>query len=90
MDYKKNNFVIYSEWYITLKHLSNARLGKLYRAMNEYHIDGKVTTELDTELSTAFKFMQTKFVENHEKYLKTCAKNRDNIIKRWEQEKSKE
>lgn len=81
---KKESFLIYKEWYPIIKSLSDESLGKIFRAVFQYQIDGKVS---DLEESTpefmAFQFFRNQFDRDLQKYEDRCRKNSDNIRKRW-------
>ena len=62
----KNSFIIYNSFYEPLKNLSNEQLGKLFRAIFDYTIDGKVTE--DNEILVAFMFIKNQLDMDNEKY----------------------
>ena len=62
----KNSFIIYNSFYEPLKNLSNEQLGKLFRAIFDYTIDGKVTE--DNEILIAFMFIKNQLDMDNEKY----------------------
>jgi hypothetical protein len=52
----KNNFIIYNSFYEPIKSLSDEQLGKLFRAIFDYTINGEITQ--DNEILIAFMFIK--------------------------------
>ena len=52
---KKDSFVLYNSFYEPIKELKNEQLGKLFRAIFDYTINGEITQ--DNEILIAFMFM---------------------------------
>ena len=77
----KDGFVIYKSFYSPISKLSDEQLGRLFRALFEWQIDGDATVTSDIEM--AFDFFVNQFVVDNTKYQKRCEKNRANIGKRW-------
>ncbi len=80
MDNKKS-FVIYHNLYEPIKGLSNEQLGKLFRALFEYEINGVLS--VDDDIQMPFAFFKNSLDINREKYKKRCEQNRKNAKKRW-------
>ena len=58
MDVKSErpSFLIYKSFYGSIKHLTDENLGKLFRAMFEYHNDRVL--KLETEIQMALNFIK--------------------------------
>lgn len=78
----KNSFVVYHNYREKLQNLTNAQIGKLFRAMLDYAIDGKIP-ELKGILDIAFQFIKVTMDEDLKKYNEKCNKNKENIKRRW-------
>ena len=78
MTAKKGTFVMYTDWYHLTKHLNDATIGKLFRAINEYQDQGEVTTELPPEAIMAFGFIKKQFDIDRKNYERRCEINREN------------
>lgn len=52
----KETFVLYNSFYEPIRTLKNEQLGKLFRAIFDYTIDGKITQ--DTDILVAFMFIK--------------------------------
>jgi hypothetical protein len=64
--------------------MPDASLGRLFRALFDYHFEGKEPT--DPELQMPFAFFKNQFEVDAEKYRKRCELNKKNILKRWKNE----
>lgn len=53
---KKDSFVLYNSFYDPIKELKNEQLGKLFRAIFNYTINGEITQ--DNEILIAFMFIK--------------------------------
>lgn len=72
----KDSFLIYSSFYAPVSKLSDKQLGRLFRAIFKYHIDGVVTIEEDIEM--AFAFFKNQFEIDKSKYQSKVERNREN------------
>ena len=72
----KESFVIYKGFYEPLKMLNDEQMGKLFRSIFEYQINGVECT--DIEISMAFQFFKNQFVLDDKKYQKRLEANRAN------------
>jgi hypothetical protein len=72
----KNNFIIYNSFYEPIKSLSDEQLGKLFRAIFNYTINGEVTQ--DNDILIAFMFIKNQLDIDNEKYQKICERNKNN------------
>ena len=76
-------FCAYHSYIKQCKGLSDGELGRLFRALLEYSVSGKVP-ELNGRESVAFDFMSANIDRDAESYKDTCNRNRENISKRYE------
>lgn len=72
----KESFIIYASFYKPISKLSDKQLGRLFRAIFRYHIDGDVAVEEDIEM--AFAFFVNQFEIDESKYQSKVERNRDN------------
>ena len=72
----KESFILYTSFYEPLKNLSNEQLGKLFKAIFEYELNG--TENVDKDIQIAFGFIKNQLVLDGEKYDKKCKKNKEN------------
>ncbi len=86
----QKSFVVFHDWYETIKDFSDEDLGKLLRAMFEYETERNVVTNLEPMCSMAFRFIKQAFDRNREAYEETCRKNKENADKRWGEGKKKQ
>lgn len=82
MQTKKSSFILYTSFYDAIKHLSDAELGTLHRAVYTFHLTGDIP-KLPTELNMAFSFFKSQFERDDVKYQKVVQRNKSNIAKRW-------
>ena len=78
----KNSFIVYYNYREKLQNLTDAQVGKLFRAMLNYAIDGK-EPQLNGVLDMAFQFIKVTMDEDKQKYNDKCNKNKENIKQRW-------
>lgn len=79
---KKKSILLYTDQYKSIRTLTDADAGKLFKAIYEYHIDGEVDLEWMPEF--AFNMLVPIFENNISKYEAKCAKNKENALKRWQ------
>lgn len=72
----KESFLIYKPFYEPIKYLSDEQLGRLFRALFDYQINGKDCDESD--ILMAYLFFKNRFVLDERKYVEKCEKNRAN------------
>lgn len=72
----KDTFIIYKSFYKPISRLSDKRLGRLFRAIFQYQIDGEATVEEDIEM--AFEFFKNQFEIDESKYQGIVERNRSN------------
>ena len=78
MDLKSErpSFLIYKADYDAIKNLSDQNLGKLFRAIFEYHNDNEL--QLEPEVQMALNFLKKQFQLDHIKWEKKVAAQRAN------------
>lgn len=76
----KESFLLYKPFYEPIKSLSDQQLGRLFRALFEYQINGKDCN--DSDILMAFLFFKNQFVLDEKKYEKIVERNRNNGSKR--------
>ena len=72
----KESFVMYKKFYKPVSGLSDEQLGRLFRVIFKYQIDGDVTVEKDIEI--AFEFFKNQFDIDDIKYQAIVERNRNN------------
>jgi hypothetical protein len=76
----KKSFVLYTDNWVTLKHLSNEQLGELMRMLFEYQIEGN-TPEPSNPLFIAFGFIRSAMDRDLEKWNERAERARVNGLK---------
>ncbi len=82
MKKKKGSFVMYLEWWPSIKEFSDNDIGKLFRSIMEFQIDGALPKNLSPELGMAFSFFRARFDVDHAKYMERCQINKEIADKR--------
>lgn len=77
----RDGFIIYKSFYKPVSILTDEQLGRLFRAIFRWQIDGEVTA--DPDITVPFGFFVNQFRIDNDKYAAICEKNRANINKRW-------
>ena len=75
----KDSFIIHNSFYAPIKGLSDNQLGRLFKALFEYQINGNNSVEED--ISMAFLFFKNQMDIDGEKYQKTIERNKKNGMK---------
>ena len=83
MSKDQKGFIVYGDIKATSDELSDEDLGKLFRGMIDYFVEGKCPRFTDG-LKFAFIPIQQQMDRDSEKYEKRCEKNRENVKKRYE------
>ena len=73
----KNSFIVYHNYRDKLKSLTDAQIGKLFKAMLDYSITGN-EPKLSGVLKVAFQFIKVTMDEDKQKYDSICEKRREN------------
>lgn len=76
------SFLIYRSFYDPIKHLQDEDLGRLFRAIFEYQING-ITPAPDDSIYMAFQFFKNQFELDEAKYNEKCERNSENARMRW-------
>ena len=87
---KKESFVMYLSWNKALLTLTNDQAGRLLFKLYEWQLSenrDKVEKEIDPDLAQFFAIITDRFNIDEASWIDRCKKNRDNQLKRWEQEK---
>ena len=84
-----NSFILYDTDLKAMDYLTDAQIGKLFRAIKAYRLDGK-TYNLGNNptLNMLYDRIMEHLVINEEKYNKTRQKRSDTMKKRWQDKKS--
>ncbi len=72
----KDSFIIYKSFYEPIKSLSDKQLGRLFRALFTYQIEGSTNVEQDIQM--AFAFFKNQMEIDQSKYQKVVERNRQN------------
>lgn len=73
-----------------LQYMSYEQRGQLFTQLFEYAESGVLPQENDGILGMAFSVFRKDIDNSAKKYQETCEKNRRNVAKRWEQQKSED
>ena len=83
-DKPKQSFIIYHDWEIFFKKLSDSLCKELILAIFEHETSGgEITPTVSDEIRIVFDFMLSQLDKSRAKYVEQCAKNKENIAKRW-------
>lgn len=72
----KESFIIYKSFYAPIKSLSDKQLGRLFRALFDYQIEG--STQVDADLKMVFAFFKNQMDIDNGKYQKVVERNKQN------------
>ena len=78
-------FCAYYSYLTSMKNLSDAECGRLFRALLQYGAGDK-SINLQGRESIAFDFMAAQMDRDNEAYEARCQKNKDNILQRYSNE----
>ena len=84
---EQRGFIVYGDIKDILNELTDDQVAQLFRGMVNYFVDGK-DPKFTGILKYVFIPIKQQMDRNADKYEKRCEKNRENIKKRWEREKS--
>lgn len=82
----KDGFILYKSDYEAYKHLTDAEIGRLFRAVFAYQIEETIVVDKDIE--PYFRFIKARFDRDNALYQEKCEKARDSINTRWERERA--
>ena len=87
MDVKSErpSFLIYKSFYGSIKHLTDENLGKLFRAMFEYHNDRVL--KLEPEIQMALNFIKNQFELDQRKWEKKGGSTNGQWEEGWQTKK---
>ena len=84
----KDGFIIYRSFYGPISSLTDEQLGRLFRCIFQWQIEGKANPSDDIKM--AFGFFVNQFQIDMEKYKLKCDKNRNNAIERWDKARAQD
>ncbi len=85
---KKDSLILYYGLYEDLQNLTKTEIADVILAAFNYEINGVLPELKSRSARIVFRNIAKSLDINKEKYEETCKKNRDNINKRWESEKT--
>lgn len=85
---KRDSFVLYKSFYGPVSGLTDEQLGRLFRAIFRWQIDGVIDQDPDTAVNMAVAFITNQFRIDAEKYRVRCERNQANATIRWEKAKN--
>ena len=80
----KDTFVVYTSYLEKFSRLSDEQMGMLFRAMMEYQKTGEEPLIVDMAVCLCFDVVKCDMDDNNKKYEAMCEKQRQNVMKRWE------
>ena len=84
-----SSFILYDTDLKSMDFLTDAQIGKLFRAIKAYRLDGKT---IDLGKNPALNMLYNQIMEhitmNEEKYKASCEKRSETMKKRWNEKKS--
>lgn len=78
---QRESFILYKSFYDPISQLTDEQLGRLFRSIYLWQINGDADPEPD--IKVAFGFFINQFRIDNEKYQVRCDKNRENAQSRW-------
>lgn len=78
---QRESFILYKSFYDPISQLTDEQLGRLFRSIYLWQINGEADPEPD--IKVAFGFFINQFRIDNEKYQVRCDKNRENAQSRW-------
>ncbi len=79
---QKPSFVMHSTMWPAIKDLPDEDIGKLFRAIMEYHVDGVMPENIKPDLLMAFSFFKARFDVDYDKWIERCRTNKEIADKR--------
>ena len=80
--------MLYCDQYEPIRNLTFVQKGILFDSIFKFQCGEDVTFE-DATVEIAYNFFLQTFKRDHDKYLKRCKKNKENIKKRWNKKDTK-
>ena len=87
-DMNRDSFILYKSFYDPISGLTDEEMGRLFRAIFQWQINGKADQDPGGVVGMAFGFITNQFRIDNGKYLERCEKNRTNANIRWEKTKN--
>lgn len=81
-DNQRESFILYKSFFEPIANFTDEQLGRLFRAIFQWQIDGRSNPEPD--IAVAFGFFVNQFRIDNSKYQERCEKNRENAQLRWQ------
>ena len=78
---QRESFILYKSFYDPISQLTDEQLGRLFRSIYLWQINGEADPEPD--IKVAFGFFINQFRIDKEKYQVRCDKNRESAQSRW-------
>lgn len=82
----KDGFIIYKSFFPALEHLTDTQMGRLFRAIFRYQINGTAPDAKD-DIFPYFGFFKGRFDADEEAYNETCRLRAEAAHERWEKER---
>lgn len=79
---KRESFIFYKSLFDPIKDFSMEQLGELFKGICVYQFEEK-EPELSPAVGIAFNFIREAMIRDNKKFQEKCAKNRENVKKRW-------
>lgn len=88
---EKNGFVVYHDWIFYINQIKDdATVGRLFRALFSFNVDGEIVDLDDAAANMALAFMIRQFERDRVKYDKRCEKNKTNRAMQEEKKRRNE
>lgn len=82
-DKEQKGFIVYGDTKAVVDELTDEQVGKLFRGMLDYFVDG-TEPEFSDVLKFVFIPIRQQMDRNSDKYVKMCDRNKKNAKKRWD------
>lgn len=83
----RESFVLYRSFYGPISGLSDEQLGRLFRAIFQWQIEGVTVQDPDMAVNMAIAFITNQFRIDADKYRERCKRNQANAAIRWGKKK---
>ncbi len=77
-DTQRDSFVLYKSFYGPIEGLTDEQLGRLFRAIFQWQINGRADPAPATDIQVAFGFIVNQFQVDNGKYRERCERNQAN------------
>ena len=78
---QRESFILYKSFYAPISHLTDEQLGRLFRSIYLWQINGEADPDPDPDIRMAFGFFFNQFRIDNEKYSAKCEILRNNASK---------